>query len=322
MQGQLFTQNFLTRGVAGTPSWQELGDSAFAAFKATLQGIFRGLDELDNPARTLTLTADDFLRVNPNTGAAPIFRSRRDADITLALHAQHPVLVKHGEVSASTGQQPDARVWPVRYATMFHMTNDSSLLLKAAELKQQGFEAAALNRWRNAAGAEAAQQEAIDAASKTSPDRYPAPPYWVSAADVDKTWSGQWCIAYKSVTTMRQAQLMNGHHAHPSVADFVVPQMLALSYTAHDLAPFARGWPRWTQCSSGSTASAPLMRRTSWTASRSCANRTSRRSAAGARKRMCWRGLRCWRRPEFQAKSRASPYEICTLRSELSSNHA
>ncbi len=39
---------------------------------------------------------------------------------------------------------------------------------------------------------------------------------------------------------MRQAGLMNGHHAHPSVADFVIPQVLALSYTAHDLAPFAR----------------------------------------------------------------------------------
>ncbi|HPL80637.1 MAG TPA: hypothetical protein PKY40_16635, partial [Burkholderiaceae bacterium] len=39
---------------------------------------------------------------------------------------------------------------------------------------------------------------------------------------------------------MRAAGLMNGHHAHPTVADFVVPQVLALSYTAHDLAPFAR----------------------------------------------------------------------------------
>ena len=42
------------------------------------------------------------------------------------------------------------------------------------------------------------------------------------------------------VSAMRRAKLMNGHHAHPSVADFVVPQVLALSYTAHDLAPFAR----------------------------------------------------------------------------------
>jgi hypothetical protein len=41
-------------------------------------------------------------------------------------------------------------------------------------------------------------------------------------------------------TAMRQANLMNGHHEHPTVADFVLPQVLALSYTAHDLAPFAR----------------------------------------------------------------------------------
>ncbi|MDR0479864.1 MAG: hypothetical protein LBH31_08730, partial [Burkholderiaceae bacterium] len=39
---------------------------------------------------------------------------------------------------------------------------------------------------------------------------------------------------------MRKAGLMNGHHPHSTVADFIIPQVLALSYTAHDLAPFAR----------------------------------------------------------------------------------
>ena len=39
---------------------------------------------------------------------------------------------------------------------------------------------------------------------------------------------------------MRAAKLMNGHHPHPTVADFVAPQVLVLSYTAHDMAPFAR----------------------------------------------------------------------------------
>ncbi|WP_416142232.1 Eco57I restriction-modification methylase domain-containing protein, partial [Hydrogenophaga sp.] len=92
------------------------------------------LAELDDPARTLTLTADDFVRVNPNTGAAPIFRSRRDADLTLRLYAQHPVLVRHGALSASTGAQPDVKVWPVKYQRMFDMTNDSGLFLKADEL--------------------------------------------------------------------------------------------------------------------------------------------------------------------------------------------
>jgi hypothetical protein len=39
---------------------------------------------------------------------------------------------------------------------------------------------------------------------------------------------------------MRADGLMNGHHPQPRIADFVIPQVLALSYTAHDLAPFAR----------------------------------------------------------------------------------
>ena len=39
---------------------------------------------------------------------------------------------------------------------------------------------------------------------------------------------------------MRAAKLMNGSHPHPTVADFVIPQVLVLSYTAHDMAPFAR----------------------------------------------------------------------------------
>ena len=316
------------------------------------------LDELDEPGRVLTLTADDFVRVNPNTGAAPIFRNRRDADITLKLYAAHPVLVKHGEPSAALGKQPDRKVWPVKYQRMFDMTNDSGLFLKAEELKKQGWQPAALNRWEkdgaqavplyegkmvqmydhraadvvvNTANLKrAAQQETISQIEKAGPSRYPAPQYWVTTADVVNTWTGDWCIAYKSVTApsnmrtmigalipksgvgnsmamllpepghegdylrwapllmanlsclafdfvirqkvqgqnlnwfiieqsaviaperfneplpaafaqaMRAAKLMNGHHPHPTVADFVIPQVLALSYTAHDMAPFAR----------------------------------------------------------------------------------
>jgi len=315
------------------------------------------LDELDDPARTLVLSADDFERVNPNTGAAPIFRNRRDADITLALYARHPVLVRHGGVSESLGQQPDERVWPVKYLRMFDMTNDSGLFLKPAELKKQGWTPAPLNRWQrgeelavplyegkmvqmydhraadvvvNAANLHrAAQQEAISQIEKASPDRYPAPQFFVLASETD-TNPFDWALAFKEIsaptnarsmiatlmpraafgnkvpllipqvpepanaafvaasllanlnaicfdfvlrqklqgqtinlfileqlpviaptrfneplpaafaTAMRAAGLMNGHHPRPTVADFVLPQVLALTYTAHDMAPFAR----------------------------------------------------------------------------------
>lgn len=320
------------------------------------------LDELDDPTRSLVLTAADFCAVNPNTSAAPIFRNRRDADITLKLYAQHPVLVKHGGFSESLGPQPDVKAWPVKYQRMFDMTNDSHLFLKGSELKAQGWSPAALNRWEktDAAGTQvavplyegkmvqmfdhraadvvvneanlkrAAQQEAISQLEKAAISRYPVPQYWVDAAGVTPTWEGEWCITYKSVTApsnmrtmiaamvpkcgvgnsmamllpeygsergyaswaplllanlssfaldfalrqkvqgqnlnwfiveqaaviaperfeeplpaafakaMRAAQLMNGHHPHPTVADFVIPQVLALTYTAWDLAPFAR----------------------------------------------------------------------------------
>ena len=44
MQGQLFTQDFLTRGVTETPPYQALTDSAFAVFRQALPSICSGLD--------------------------------------------------------------------------------------------------------------------------------------------------------------------------------------------------------------------------------------------------------------------------------------
>ena len=45
--------------------------------------------------RCFPLAPADFARVNPNTGTAPVFRSRRDAEITRYIYERHPVLVDH-----------------------------------------------------------------------------------------------------------------------------------------------------------------------------------------------------------------------------------
>ena len=56
MQGQLFTQDFLTRGVTETPPWQELTPEIFAAFTEALRNIFKGLNAAStlNEAQTET----------------------------------------------------------------------------------------------------------------------------------------------------------------------------------------------------------------------------------------------------------------------------
>ncbi len=83
-----------------------------------------------HPERCFPLTAESFARVNPNTGTAPIFRTRRDAELTTAIYERLPVLVNR-----SSGEA--AKAWPVKYTTMFHMTNDSYLFRTRTELEEK-----------------------------------------------------------------------------------------------------------------------------------------------------------------------------------------
>ncbi len=80
--------------------------------------------------RCFPLSAADFARVNPNTGTAPIFRSRRDAELTAAIYERLPVLVDR-----SSGEE--VKAWPVKYSTMFHMTNHSGLFRTRSELEEK-----------------------------------------------------------------------------------------------------------------------------------------------------------------------------------------
>src|SRR6202011_2009267 len=49
--------------------------------------------EIADPERSFPLSPEDFARVNPNIGTAPVFRTRRDAALTTAIYGRLPVLV-------------------------------------------------------------------------------------------------------------------------------------------------------------------------------------------------------------------------------------
>ncbi|WP_460243287.1 Eco57I restriction-modification methylase domain-containing protein [Streptomyces sp. BYX5S] len=69
------------------------------------------------PDRSYTLTAADILAMSPNTGTCPVFRTRRDMEITLGIHKRVPVLIKEGT--------KDGNPWDVRFQLMFMMNTDS-----------------------------------------------------------------------------------------------------------------------------------------------------------------------------------------------------
>ncbi len=109
--------------------------------------------------RVIALSADDFRAVNPNTGTAPIFRNALDAQLTTRIYRQHPVLVRHvfaevtDPITKEKSLDPDKiaseqRLYPVRYCTMFHMTNDSGLFKRRDELEAEGWYPVACGHWK------------------------------------------------------------------------------------------------------------------------------------------------------------------------------
>ena len=99
------------------------------------------IETISDPNRCFPLVPGDFALVNPNTATAPIFRTKRDAEITRRIYERHPVLVDRS-------QGEERKAWPVRYATMFHMTNDSHLFRTGTQLDSEGFYPVQGNRWR------------------------------------------------------------------------------------------------------------------------------------------------------------------------------
>ena len=184
--------------------------------------FLQNVAELDDPERCFPLTAEEFARVNPNTGTAPIFRSRRDAKLTTAIYGRLPALVDR-----SSGEE--VKAWPVKYSTMFHMTNDSSLFRTREELEEQeGAYPIGGNRFASPSGDwvplyEGKMVQAIDHRAANivvnpenqhrpaqpvpatpeqhgDPDWIPDPQFWVQASECGWQTGSSWVLGFKEIT--------------------------------------------------------------------------------------------------------------------------
>ncbi|WP_167152779.1 DNA methyltransferase [Streptomyces sp. MBT27] len=92
------------------------------------------ITDLDDPNRVFALTPEDLSLINPNTGTLPVFRTRRDADLTAGIYRRIPVL--WDETSRN------GNLWGVTFKRLFDMADDSDLFRKHDELDTQGWELA------------------------------------------------------------------------------------------------------------------------------------------------------------------------------------
>jgi hypothetical protein len=185
--------------------------------------------DLDDPERCFALSPADFKAVNPNTGTAPVFRTRRDAALTTAIYGRLPVLIDR------SGSEP-AAAYPVEYATMFHMTNDSHLFKTAEHLVKDGFYRVVGGRWKKGSAEclplyegkmvqaydhraanvvvnpenlnRPAQQEAATGAESADPAWSPTPQFFVRDSDVMWPEVTEWVIGYKNITAPTNVRTM------------------------------------------------------------------------------------------------------------------
>ncbi|MGD0540711.1 MAG: class I SAM-dependent DNA methyltransferase, partial [Tepidisphaeraceae bacterium] len=97
------------------------------------------IEDLNQSDRHIQLSDRDLKLLNPNTRTCPIFRSRRDAELTKRVYRNVPILV---DESRKAGGNP----WGIKFATMFHQTNDAELFKTFKDLTDAGFKLKG-NRW-------------------------------------------------------------------------------------------------------------------------------------------------------------------------------
>lgn len=189
--------------------------------------MFQGHDisDIADPNRHFTLSAKDIATINPNTGTCPIFQTKRDASIALAIYRRAGILWRKGD--------PDGNPWGLRFMAMFHMANASGLFRTRAELTAAGWyldgnrfvkdnkvmlplceaKMAYMYNHRSGTFEEAASGERPHRLPTPSeqqlfdPNYAPLPCYWVEQTEVDakleNVWNHGWLLGWRDVTDAR-----------------------------------------------------------------------------------------------------------------------
>ena len=149
----------------------------FRKARAVLSGVFSTARR-----RIAELRVEDFVAINPNTGTAPLFRCRTDAELAVKLYRRAPILIHE-----KTGENP----WGITFKQgLFNMTSDSRLFLTA---KPEGEDVLPLyegklihhydHRFNTFTGTGDSVRNLSEDEHK-NPDCEITPRYWVRRADV------------------------------------------------------------------------------------------------------------------------------------------
>lgn len=209
--------------------------------------------DLQRPNTCFTLSPEEIKLLNPNTGTCPVFRSRRDAEITLGIYKRVPVLINENDPK-------NGNPWGIKFMTMFHMSNDSGLFHTREELEADGwtlrgnvfekqtpppnsgvkrmmplYEAKMIHHFdhRWATYEPDGTTRLVTAEEKADPTFVVMPRYWVAESEVDERLDGKvdtdWLLGWRDICRSTDERTMITS-VLPRAA---VNHKLPLAFTSH-----------------------------------------------------------------------------------------
>ena len=168
--------------------------------------------QLGDTRRRFTLSSEDFELINPNTLTCPVFRARRDAELTRQIYQRVPVLIREAQEGKA-----EENPWGMSFMLMFMMNTASHLFHDSdGEDMLPLYEAKMIHqfdhRWasyeanaRDQAGKGEVASRDVTLSEKADPDFTATPRYWVSEQEVrqrlaDKGWQRQWLLGWRDIT--------------------------------------------------------------------------------------------------------------------------
>jgi len=189
--------------------------------------------DLHDDDRHFTLTPEEILLINPNTKNCPIFRSKRDAEITKAVYRRVPVLINEGKGEAGNP-------WGVSFRQgLFNMTSDSHLFRTQEEMEAAGFvldgnrfvkgeevwlplyESRMINHYDHRTASIGVNPENLYRSATTiqitevehrDPEVFPIPRYWVYSKKMMDSLNNQshyqWFVGFKDIGSSTNERTM------------------------------------------------------------------------------------------------------------------
>jgi hypothetical protein len=189
------------------------------------------MDDLRDKKRHIALSASDFKLLNPNTRTCPVFRFKRDANLTKYIYKRVPVLINR---IRKQGGNP----WGIKFIRMFDHDAAAELFLQGESLAKTRlkligntfvsgkrvylplYEAKMVQMYDHRAATAvrdetnwARQGQTITTVQTEhqNPEFSPLPRWWVSAKDVERVMEGNRqpaYLAYKDVTSVTNQRTM------------------------------------------------------------------------------------------------------------------